>query len=178
MSSCLFTFFLNQLSTTCFVHLKKRTAIYLNFKKKSTLCLQFWTWAFLINIIILTYIPPACLIIIDDEKPNNSEENCISDLNCGSNSLSTLVGSKCMCKCKPNYVGDPNLGCRPGCVLNSDCPVHQACLNMICKDPCLAVCGSNARCTIFNHSPACLCKDGYIGNPYDKCIEPSDNCKQ
>lgn len=37
-------------------------------------------------------------------------------------------------------------GCRPECVLSSDCPSDKACIRNKCKDPCPGVCGLNAEC--------------------------------
>lgn len=68
------------------------------------------------------------------------------------------------------YFGNPYEGCRPECVLNSDCPENKACINNKCEDPCPGVCGSNAQCQTVNHIPKCSCVFGYIGNPYENCI--------
>ena len=84
---------------------------------------------------------------------------------CGPNSL--LVN--CTCQCIPDYTGNPKLGCRPGCLLNSHCPSHQACHNSQCIDPCPGICGSNAICMIRHHSPVCQCNHGFTGNPYQEC---------
>lgn len=47
------------------------------------------------------------------------------------------------CKCIQDYIGDPYVGCRPECVLSSDCPTHRACIKNKCVDPCPGVCGLN-----------------------------------
>lgn len=44
--------------------------------------------------------------------------------------------------CKSTYEG-----CRPECVLSSDCPSDKACIRNKCKDPCPGVCGLNAECS-------------------------------
>ena len=101
----------------------------------------------------------------DDEK--------ICSEHCGSNTIPSasknVNAASCECQCKPNYKGNPYLGCRPNCVLNSDCPVHQACLSNECKDPCPGVCGHNSICTITNQRPSCHCKEGHSGNPFEGC---------
>ena len=101
----------------------------------------------------------------DPKDPNDCSAHC------GSNTIRTkpTVNATCTCECKPAYVGNPYLGCRPGCLLNSDCPFEQACLSNQCKDPCPGVCGHNSLCIVTNQRPSCLCKKGHGGNPYEGC---------
>lgn len=73
------------------------------------------------------------------------------------------------CVCLPEYQGDPYRGCRPECVLNSDCPRTQACLRKKCVDPCIGTCGQNAECSVMNHIPICTCLTGYVGNAFVVC---------
>lgn len=81
------------------------------------------------------------------------------------------------CTCLPEYYGDPYIECRPECVMNSDCPMVKACVNMKCIDPCVGVCGANAECFVANHSPYCTCFNGYTGNPSIGCYEiPRRTC--
>lgn len=77
------------------------------------------------------------------------------------------VGS---CSCLPEYFGDPYTGCRPECVINSDCDRSKACLNNKCKDPCPGTCGLNAQCRVINHAPSCNCLSGYTGDPLTSCV--------
>lgn len=105
---------------------------------------------------------------------------------CAENSVCSNVNGAAKCQCIAPYLGDPyNTGCRPECVLNSDCPSHLACVNQHCRDPCPGVCGSNAECTIANHIPVCECSRGYVGDPFRGCrkevpqpIVPKDPCAQ
>lgn len=60
-------------------------------------------------------------------------------------------------------------GCRPECVLSSDCPADKACIRNKCKDPCPGVCGLNAECSPVNHVPTCICANGYTGDPFTAC---------
>ena len=107
-------------------------------------------------------------------QEDQSHHQCHYPLkHCGPNSV--LVN--CTCQCIPDYTGNPELGCRPGCLLNSHCPTQQACHNSQCTDPCPGVCGTNAICMISHHSPICLCKKGFLGNPYEECT-PYDHSKQ
>lgn len=80
----------------------------------------------------------------------------------------------------PEYFGDPYSGCRPQCVINSECPSHLACLNNKCKDPCPGVCALNAECRVINNVPTCHCMIGYVGNPLTRCHieEPSPPSKE
>ena len=76
------------------------------------------------------------------------------------------VGS---CTCLQNYVGNPYEGCRPECVINSDCEANKACIQLKCQDPCLGACGINALCQVINHLPICTCTKGYTGDPFRHC---------
>lgn len=76
------------------------------------------------------------------------------------------VGS---CQCLPEYNGNPYEGCRPECVLNSDCASDRACVNQKCRDPCPGTCGQNADCFVRNHSPMCNCRVNFVGDPYRYC---------
>ena len=108
---------------------------------------------------------------LDEHQTTNvqKDENCRA--HCGSNTVhhKSKNASLCTCECKPNYFGNPMLGCQPGCVLNSDCPVELACLNYQCQDPCPGVCGHNSICIVTNQRPTCYCKQGYSGNPFEGC---------
>ena len=58
-----------------------------------------------------------------------------------------------------------------GCEVNPDCPVHKACFNRICRDPCVLndPCGINAFCRVEAHQAVCRCPEGYLGNPRVEC---------
>ena len=111
------------------------------------------------------------------------DKSSCTNLHCGPNSVEEKLlhhTDKCTCVCKPNYVGNPILGCRPGCLLNSHCPVDQACHNFQCTDPCPGTCGQAALCMIINQKPMCFCPNGFSGNPYQGCQklpQLNDNCK-
>lgn len=78
------------------------------------------------------------------------------------------VGS---CTCIESYFGNPFEGCRPECVINSDCAPMLACIQNKCKDPCPGVCAQNAICQVVNHLPSCYCPPGKTGNAYVNCVE-------
>jgi len=59
--------------------------------------------------------------------------------------------------------------CRPECSINSDCPANRACIREKCKDPCPGSCGLLARCLVINHTPSCVCPEGYTGDPFISC---------
>lgn len=88
---------------------------------------------------------------------------------CGPNSRCQEVNKQAVCSCMPNYIGSPP-GCRPECVVSSDCPSNKACANEKCIDPCTNACGSNADCRVINHNPICNCKNFYTGDPFSRCI--------
>lgn len=78
------------------------------------------------------------------------------------------------CVCLSDYQGDPYIGCRPECVMNTDCQRDKACIRNKCIDPCTNICGLNAQCTVINHIPTCSCLDGMIGNAFVSCA-PTPN---
>jgi hypothetical protein len=81
------------------------------------------------------------------------------------------------CFCDQDYVGDPYQGCRPECILNSDCPSNLACINNKCKDPCPGTCAQNAVCQVINHNAMCTCNVGYSGDGYRYCALQKDERK-
>lgn len=88
---------------------------------------------------------------------------------CGPNSQCRETNGQAVCSCLPNYVGSPP-GCRPECVVSSECSFDKACTNQKCTNPCTAgTCGSNAACRVNNHSPICSCNNGFQGNPFTIC---------
>lgn len=76
-----------------------------------------------------------------------------------------------LCTCVPLYHGDPYIGCRPECTLNTDCAPNKACANLRCIDPCPGTCGQEALCDIINHIPVCTCPRGLEGDPFTICRE-------
>ena len=91
---------------------------------------------------------------------------------CGANAVCKERNGAGSCVCLPEYFGDPYTGCRPECVINSDCDRSKACVNNKCKDPCPGTCGINAECHVVNHAPSCSCLPGYIGDPNSACHRP------
>lgn len=90
---------------------------------------------------------------------------------CGFNALCRERGGAGSCSCLPEYIGNPYEGCRPECVLNSDCASNRACIRNKCQDPCPGACGQNADCHVVNHLPSCTCHFGYTGDPFRFCKE-------
>lgn len=88
---------------------------------------------------------------------------------CGSNAVCKEQNGAGSCSCVRDYIGNPYEGCRPECVLNSDCPSNLACINSKCNDPCPGTCGHNAVCQVVNHLPSCTCISGHTGDPYRQC---------
>lgn len=88
---------------------------------------------------------------------------------CGANAVCREQNGAGSCTCLPEYFGDPYVGCRPECVMNSDCPRTRSCINSKCVDPCPGTCGGNSECHVVNHAPTCTCIAGYIGNPFTAC---------
>lgn len=110
-------------------------------------------------------------------KFNNILENdpIVTDLcyssPCGSNA-DCFDG---ICKCRPEFSGDPYIGCRPECVGNEECPFNKACIHNKCIDPCIGTCGFNAQCLTSNHIPNCICPAGTSGNAFISCNQFEGN---
>jgi hypothetical protein len=96
---------------------------------------------------------------------------------CGTNAICREQNGAGACVCQPEHIGNPYEGCRPECVLNSDCPSNKACVNQKCKDPCPGSCGQNAQCQVINHLPSCTCIPGYTGDPFRYCNLPAQRKK-
>lgn len=96
---------------------------------------------------------------------------------CGANAKCREQNNAGACFCDPDYVGDPYQGCRPECILNSDCPSNLACLNNKCKDPCPGTCAQNAICQVINHNAMCTCNIGFSGDGYRYCSIQRDERK-
>lgn len=88
---------------------------------------------------------------------------------CGVNAECREQNGVLACICKKDFYGDPLVGCRPECVLNSDCAMTKACINNKCDNPCSGVCGISAECEAVNHHPVCYCPPGYSGDPFVSC---------
>lgn len=87
---------------------------------------------------------------------------------CGPNAQCRVSNEQAVCSCLPEFSGSPP-GCRPECVVNSECPSDKACVNQKCKDPCPSTCGLNALCRVINHTPICSCISHYTGDPFTRC---------
>lgn len=95
-------------------------------------------------------------------------ETC-DTVQCGANAECKDRSGVLTCMCIQGYYGDPLIGCRPECVLNTDCAANMACVNMKCQSPCVGACGKRAECNVVNHSPVCSCPEGYTGDAFVVC---------
>uniref|UniRef100_A0A6E8W1C0 Dumpy n=1 Tax=Anopheles coluzzii TaxID=1518534 RepID=A0A6E8W1C0_ANOCL len=105
---------------------------------------------------------------IQQREPVQEYVNPCQPSPCGPNSQCREVNGQAVCSCLPTYVGSPP-GCRPECVVSSECALDKACVNQKCVDPCPGTCGTNARCNVNNHSPICSCQSGFTGDPFTRC---------
>lgn len=87
---------------------------------------------------------------------------------CGPNSQCREINEQAVCSCVPGYIGSPPT-CRPECIVSSDCPLNEACVNQKCINPCPGTCGVGAKCQVVNHNPICSCPSGYTGDPFIRC---------
>lgn len=113
---------------------------------------------FLIRICVAAVPPPAA----------NPPDPCYPSP-CGANARCRVENSFAVCECLPEFQGNPYEGCRPECLVSSDCPMNKACINSKCRDPCPGTCGLSAICTVSNHIPICSCPDGYTGDAFRLC---------
>lgn len=88
---------------------------------------------------------------------------------CGANAVCKEQNGAGSCTCLPDYIGNPYEGCRPECVINSDCSADKTCLRSKCQNPCPGTCGQNAICQVVNHLPMCTCQPSYTGDPFTYC---------
>lgn len=93
---------------------------------------------------------------------------------CGPNSRCQDFSGQAVCSCAPGYIGNPP-ACRPECLVNTDCPLNEACVNLKCRDPCPGSCGVSARCQVVNHNPICSCPPIFTGDPFVRCL-PRRRC--
>lgn len=92
---------------------------------------------------------------------------------CGPNSQCITRNEQAVCSCIQGYIGSPPI-CRPECTGNQDCSTTLACMNQKCKDPCPGTCGRNAKCSVINHHPFCVCNNRFTGDPFSSCYETSN----
>lgn len=92
-------------------------------------------------------------------------------VSCGPNALCNNQGQ---CTCAPGYTGNPQVGCKTeSCRNDLDCASEEICFTVSygvrkCINSCTRIqCGPNALCVSENHRSACICQDGYVGNPTD-----------
>lgn len=88
---------------------------------------------------------------------------------CGPYSQCRASNGQAVCSCLPTYIGAPP-GCRPECTVSTDCATNRACANNKCVDPCPNSCGQGTTCRVVNHSPICMCKPGFSGDPFIRCL--------
>ncbi|XP_065203541.1 neurogenic locus notch homolog protein 2-like [Planococcus citri] len=104
---------------------------------------------------------------IQEIKPENVTPCTPSP--CGPYSKCIEENGRAVCSCQQNYIGTSS-GCRPECMVDSDCAQNKQCINPKCVDPCPGRCGKNAKCHGRNHHPFCECLKGYIGKPLVRCV--------
>ena len=61
-------------------------------------------------------------------------------------------------------------GTNYSCKVAGDCNYDEGCINNACINPCnLSDCGLNTDCYPYYHRPVCVCKAGFMGDPFLGC---------
>lgn len=113
------------------------------------------------------YVTPRPEVVIP-QPPAPPPDPCVP-YPCGANALCHPQGNYHVCKCLPGYFGNPELGCGPECVLDTDCQRNLACVKQKCVDPCPGACALSAECKVINHEARCFCPPGMTGDPKERC---------
>ncbi|KAG7155061.1 Neurogenic locus Notch protein-like 4, partial [Homarus americanus] len=108
------------------------------------------------------------LVIIPQPPAPPPTIPCLPDP-CGANTICREHVDTYLCECRPGYYGNPDVGCRPECVLSTDCDSGYSCIRHKCMNPCPAACASTAVCTVVNHGATCSCPPHLQGDPYIHC---------
>jgi len=116
----------------------------------------------LVNIFNRSSCISDAVVIRDDPHPCTPSP-------CGANAQCREQNNAGSCSCLPGYFGNPYEGCRPECIVNTDCSPSTACIQYKCQNPCPGNCGLNADCQVVYHVASCICNPGYTGNPYQSC---------
>lgn len=93
-------------------------------------------------------------------------------LSCGRNADCSEADHRAVCSCKPDYFGDPIIGCQKvECTTDAQCSNDKFCHENMCKIACLVknTCGPNSLCSAENHKAVCQCQPGYTGNTQIGC---------
>lgn len=106
--------------------------------------------------------------IIASPPPPQPSDPCYPSP-CGPNARCRSENGVAACECLPEYQGNPYEGCRPECLISSDCIMSKACIKNKCQDPCPGTCGLSAICSVSNHIPICYCPEGTTGDPFRDC---------
>lgn len=104
-------------------------------------------------------------------------ERCQDPCDCAPGAQCRVDNHIATCKCLPGHFGDPYSGCRlvdskptPQCTVDADCPSKLACIDNVCKNPCIESrpCGPHAICSVVDSLPlrtlVCTCEPGFVGN--------------
>ena len=128
-------------------------------------------------------IDPQCTSPVVEEKPTGKEcatnADCDPSLYCNSGQCHSPCGhtsvcnpnEKCVarshqgtCTCKYKLVITPTgeLTCperQVSCRADAECPVHLACINNACQNPCQpGSCPEGKKCQVLEHKPLCMCE--------------------
>jgi len=87
-----------------------------------------------------------------------------------------------ICKCLPDYIGDPLRECKRECESSFECSASEECQNFKCVPVCRdGVCGENALCEARNNRATCKCPPDFLGDGFTRCYTECtrhDDCSQ
>ena len=116
-----------------------------------------------------TKIPISVSVPATTPRPPATEVDPCYPSPCGANADCINKNGVGVCKCRPEFFGNPYEGCRPECVLDTNCAKNKICEANKCINPCPARCGSGAECLVVNHIIMCSCPTGLTGDPFSYC---------
>jgi len=94
---------------------------------------------------------------------------------CGTQATCDIINHQPICKCPPDYLGDPYTRCYAECTSDAECPGNRVCIGLKCANPCEGACGLNAECRVdrASHKAICSCPRNWLGHPFESCRPPT-----
>lgn len=97
-------------------------------------------------------------------------------IDCGANTICSVVDHSPMCQCQPGYIGDAHACFKVECLSDNDCPNDKYCNldSNKCASPCNKINCGYGNCVAIGHNAICKCHPGF-GLVADTCTD-IDEC--